>query len=383
MRRINNKSMIILITLACYLLLSLVFLRNNFGGVYHSVINPLVWLIMFVLCFIFFKGEKVNKKYRLDILLTTIIIIFLFFVVYYLSGFIIGFQRTPYDNSLRGIIYNFWSFGTIIIFQEYIRKVLINRTGRNKKLIILITILLILFDIGDTLMSYKFSDFESIFKFFVIFLNPPIVKHALLSYLTYSSDILPSLTYRFIMEMYSFIVPFIPNYNWFFMGVINLVYPFIVFINIYRILHKNEDRKLYRKKYKGIIFYLPIATIILILVILVSGLFKYQMIAIASNSMNPVFYRGDAVVMEKYDENMSIKVGDILVFSSDKAMIVHRVVEIIDVDNETTVYRTKGDNNNAPDPKVVTEGQIIGKLKFYVKFIGYPTVMLQDMLIKK
>lgn len=383
MRRINNKSMIILITLACYLLLSLVFLINNFGGVYYKVINPSFWLITFVVCFIFFKGEKVNKKYRVDILLTTVILIFLFFVIYYLSGFIVGFQSTPYDNSLKGIIYNFWSFGSIIIFQEFIRKVLINRTGRNKKIVILITFLFILFDISDTTINYNFKGFESVFKYFVIFLNPSIVKHALLSYLTYSSDILPSLTYRFIMEMYSFIVPFIPGYNWFFMGFINLIYPFIVFLNAYKVLHKKEDRKMYKMKYKGIIFYLPIAIIIFILVILVSGLFKYQMIAIASNSMNPVFYRGDAIVMEKYDGKDSIKVGDILVFESSGAMIIHRVIEVIDVENEVSAYRTKGDNNDVPDPKIVTDGQIIGKFKFGVKFIGYPSVMLQNMLKKK
>ena len=382
MRRINNKSMIILITLSCYLFLSLVFLINNLGGVYRSVINPLVWGIIFLLCFMFFKGEKVNKKYRIDILLTTIILVFLFFVFYYLFGFVIGFQKTPYDNSLRGIIYNFWSFGSIIIFQEYIRKSLINRTGRNKKIVVFITLLLILFDVGDSVISYKFNDFENIFKFFVTFLNPAIVKHALLSYLTYSSDILPSLTYRFIMEMFSFIVPFIPNFNWFFMGVISLVYPFVIFLNVYKILHKKEDRKVYKKKYKGIIFYLPISIVVFAIVILVSGLFKYQLIAIASNSMNPVFYRGDAIVMEKYKDDTSIKVGDILVFESSGAMIIHRVIEIIDVDSETIVYRTKGDNNKSPDPKVVTESQIIGKFKLGIKFIGYPSVMLQETLIK-
>lgn len=382
MRRINNKSIIILLTLICYLFISLIFLINNFKGVYFNVINPLVWGFLFVLCYVFFKGEYVNKKYRLDILLTTIILIILFFVFYYLSGFMIGFQKTPYDNSFNGIVHNFWAFGSIVIFQEYIRKVLINRTGKNKKIVVAITILFILFDVGDTIISYKFNSFENIFKFFVIFLNPSIAKHSLLSYLTYTSDVLPSLIYRLIMEMFSFIVPFIPNFNWFLIGVINLVYPFIVFLNIYRILHKKDEKRSYKKKYKGIFFYIPISIVIFTLVILVSGIFKYQLIAIASNSMNPVFYRGDAIIMERKDDN-TIKVGDIIVFQHDGAMIIHRVIEVIEADKQMIVYKTKGDNNDSPDPYIVSSDQIIGKFKFGIKFIGYPSVMLQDILIKK
>ena len=381
MRRINNKSIIVLITLSCYLLLSLIFLINNFGGIYSTIINPFVWGLICVICYLIFKDEYVNKKHRVDILLTTIILIILFFVFYYLSGFMIGFQKSPYDRSLSGIIHNFLSFGLIIIFQEYIRKVLINRTGKNKKIVIFITILFILFDIGDTMISYDFKGFENFFKFFVIFLNPSIAKHSLLSYLTYTSDVLPSLIYRLIMEMFSFIVPFIPNFNWFLIGVINLVYPFIVFLNTYRILHRKDENRNYKKKYKGIFFYIPVTVVIFTLVILVSGLFKYQLIAIASNSMNPVFYRGDAIVMEKIDDN-AIKVGDIIVFEHDGAMIIHRVIEIVNPDSETIIYKTKGDNNNSPDPYIVSSDQIIGKFKIGIKFIGYPSIILQEILIK-
>lgn len=383
MRRINNKSILILIVLSCYLFLSLIFLINNLEGVYYDVINPLVWGVVFILCCLFFRSEYVNKKHRFDILLTTIILLILFFIFYYLSGLVVGFQKTPYDNSLNGIVYNFWTFAPMIIFQEYIRKFLINRTGRDRKIIVVITLLFILFDIGDTLINYKFDSFENVFKFFVIFLNPSIAKHALLSYLTYTSDVLPSLIYRLIIEMFSFIVPFIPNFNWFLMGVINLVYPFTVFLNVYRILHKKEEKKKYKKKYKGIFFYLPVITIIFILVILVSGVFKYQLVAIASNSMNPVFYRGDAVIMEKINDRSSIKIGDIIVFEHNGSMIVHRVIEKIDSNNDTYVYKTKGDNNKDPDPYVVTDNQLIGKFKLGIKFIGYPSVMLQDILSKK
>ena len=47
------------------------------------------------------------------------------------------------------------------------------------------------------------------------------------------------------------------------------------------------------------------------------------------------------------------------------------------------IYVTKGDNNNNVDTSLVEENQIIGKLKLNIKFIGYPTVLLQDILSKE
>ena len=60
---------------------------------------------------------------------------------------------------------------------------------------------------------------------------------------------------------------------------------------------------------------IPVMIFLFIMIILVSGITNYQMIAIASNSMYPIYQRGDAVIFKKV-EAASIKEGDILVFSN-------------------------------------------------------------------
>lgn len=47
------------------------------------------------------------------------------------------------------------------------------------------------------------------------------------------------------------------------------------------------------------------------------------------------------------------------------------------------LYKTKGDNNNAPDTKLVEASQIVGKFTIGIKYIGYPTVMLQEALARR
>lgn len=384
MRKINNKTIFVLISIIFYLFLSLILLIKNLGDNYFKIVNPIFWGILFFISFIFFRKEYVNKKNRYDVLLNVIICIVIFFVVYYLIGFIIGFQNTPYNNSLKGIFYNFWQFGTIIIFQEFIRMYLINRTGKDKSLLFLIMLLFILTDISDAMISHSFDDFEKVFKFIVITLNPAIAKHALLTYLTYNADYIPSLFYRMVMEMFSFIVPFVPNFNWFFIGVINIVFPFIVFVTCYNLFKKRENIKEYKRNYKSTIFYLPVIIITGILIILVSGLFKYQAIAIASNSMNPEFYRGDALVLKKItkDNISEIDVGQTIAFEYNGAIVVHRIIEKVETTNGVYAYRTKGDNNEAPDPNLVSSSQVLGKHVLTIKFIGFPSVYLQEFLTK-
>lgn len=379
MRRINGRGIFMILSIISYIIISLIFLITNLGSTYYRIINPIFWIIMFVLSLFLFRDEHVNKKYKLDIIQTVIICLIIYFVIYYMSGFISGFADTNYSTTIKGILLNLWSFGSLIIFQEYIRKVLINRCGRNKWMFILVTILFIFNDIHNSLITLDIKDFADFFKYVIVTFNPVVAKNIMLSYLAYKSDYIPGMIYRLFMETYSFIIPFVPNYNWFLLGVVELIMPFIIYFRCHRITVKREDKKEYKKNYKRTFFYVPMFIIIVVLAILVSGVFKYQLIAIGSDSMNPSFYRGDALIFEKIDlKKDKIKVGEVVVFQNDETVIVHRIIEKKKAKSGKNLYITKGDNNNAPDSDVLEEDMILGKTKMIIKFIGYPSVWLQE-----
>ena len=115
----------------------------------------------------------------------------------------------------------------------------------------------------------------------------------------------------------------------------------------------------------------------MIIIILVSGIFKFQLVAIASNSMNPVFYRGDVLLIEKCDID-TIDVGDILVFKNNNSVVTHRVIKR-EVVNNSIKLTTKGDNNKAKDDIISTSSNVIGKAHFAIKYIGYPTIWLNEL----
>jgi len=127
---------------------------------------------------------------------------------------------------------------------------------------------------------------------------------------------------------------------------------------------------------------MPLLIIIIPMLLLVSGVFKYQMMAVASNSMYPVFERGDAIIYEKLtkEELDEIKENDVIVFVKDNVIVFHRVVRIESSGSTTKHYITKGDNNNAEDHGYITKKDILGIYKVSIKFFGFPSVWLQELI---
>ena len=110
--------------------------------------------------------------------------------------------------------------------------------------------------------------------------------------------------------------------------------------------------------------YKEIATyaIILLLVLILAQ----HLNVVVSGSMEPVFYRGDIVAVEKADffgihefDPNDVKVGDIVVYDAQwfDQPVIHRIINITEI-NGTTMYVIKGDNNNRTDPYYVTSDQI-------------------------
>ena len=103
------------------------------------------------------------------------------------------------------------------------------------------------------------------------------------------------------------------------------------------------------------------------------GLFKYEAIAIMSNSMHPIFSRGDIVIYKK--DLKAIKTGSIIVYNLDQKYIVHRVIN-----REVNSYETKGDKNLNADIVKVKRENVKGIYCFHIKYLGYPVVWLNELL---
>jgi signal peptidase len=68
-----------------------------------------------------------------------------------------------------------------------------------------------------------------------------------------------------------------------------------------------------------------------------------------------------------------------LVFKKDELVVTHRIIDIIEHNNEK-IYKTKGDNNEDEDNFVVNQDEVLGYVIYKVPYIGYPTILLDEFL---
>lgn len=98
----------------------------------------------------------------------------------------------------------------------------------------------------------------------------------------------------------------------------------------------------------------------------------YQLKTVLSGSMEPTFQTGSVIAIKPVNNPTNLKKGDIITFKKDQSIIVtHRILEVIS-NNGSTLYRTKGDNNDDPDVNAVQSQNVIGRYTgFTIPYLGY------------
>ena len=134
-----------------------------------------------------------------------------------------------------------------------------------------------------------------------------------------------------------------------------------------------------------------IATYAIILIIVLIA--AQHLNVVVSRSMEPAFYRGDIVLVEKADffgihefNPEDVQVGDVVVYDAAwyDQPVIHRIIGTADI-NGTTIYVIKGDNNDKPDPYYVSPGQIKEKVVTFgdnlvvIPKIGYLSLWLRGL----
>ena len=110
--------------------------------------------------------------------------------------------------------------------------------------------------------------------------------------------------------------------------------------------------------------------------------------AVSSGSMRPTYNVGDLLVIQNTPSD-KLQINDVIVFevSTRSYDIVHRIIDIQYRSQDGKLYfRTKGDNNPAPDywrgsecwNGMIPEENVIGKVIFSVPLIGHVSLAVSS-----
>lgn len=323
-----------------------------------------------------FRNIKNNSK-------TMIIMAIIYILIFSLSGIFLGFSYSIYSHKFLMILKNIYQMTLIIIPIEYLRSYLINQNIKSKISIVVTTILFIALETNFAILFSKFTDGKDTFEYVSSIILPLIFSSILYSYLALKGGYKLTIPYRVILSLFILLTPIVPAFDWFLTGIFGIIYPVIVLIVIRKYSRKATTIRREDKKTISIIYFVCIA-IMVVFALTVYGFFKYKPIVVLSNSMVPVFSRGDVVMYyePEPEEKNHLENNTIIVYTKDNQYVVHRIVRNFKKSGET-LYITRGDANNSDDYMPVSTDDIVGIYTTHIKYVGYPSVWLNQIFNQK
>ena len=369
----KDKVIIRLIILVFFTILFFnLFVLNIFENKYILAI----FLLLFFLITKKYLGIKpVYNKNKNSVTLIIVVLGIVYLLALYIIGIYVGFYKNLWDFGITTLKTKIIPYSAIIILSELIRSIFIRR--EDKKIKIIITISLIFIDIITNIQLYSIFKLDSLLALIGNVILASISTNLLCNYTNRKYGCIPGICYRIITTMYIYIFSILPDIYTLFESVIKIIYPYIIFLIIDFAFEEDNFKKLRNRDKTS--FWALTSTIIItmIIILLVSCKFTYGIMVVASGSMTGSLDKGDAVIFQQYN-NQTIKEGTIVIFKSESRNIIHRVIDIQQLNGET-IYYTKGDANQQKDDGYRTKQDIKAIVKFKIIEIGWPAIFINNL----
>ena len=366
------KKLRIITAILLAVLLFALFFPGEFLG---AAISAMLLLPLGIITPLVLKKRSVlslNKK--------TVFFLFLAFgvtylLLYYLFGIGLGFEKNIYVLNLTNLLRFTLPISAVIVSTEIIRSVIL--AGEDKLSAALSYVASVLAEVlicGN--LSYVTS-FNRFMDLVGLTLLPAVISNLLYHYISKRYGAAPNIAFRLITTLYLYFIPYTPAMPDSLVAIYNMAVPGLIYAFINALFEKRRRYATKKPTKFSKIVTAVVAVMLLSVVMLISNQFRYGTLVIATQSMTGELNIGDAAIFEKYD-GQTISVGQVIVFKDGKNMIVHRVVDMEKINNQTRYY-TKGDYNDVIDDGFVVDSEIVGLVYFKIPYIGYPTLWLRGL----
>lgn len=299
---------------------------------------------------------------------------------YFLLGLIFTYGKNPLATSFIALSLNIWAYIIPIVAIEVARFSVLRVLGRAKLWFswVVVAVFSVL-QISMLSIATQRGAIESV-EWLVSAVMPVILYNAVATYLGVFAGLRSALIFHIGIYTILTLLPIVPNLDWYLMGMGSIILSLGIYFTVGS---TRQDRRMsFRGQMAsadGTLSNIVTGIFILVFVLFMANVFVYQPLAIMSNSMHPVYSRGDMVLVKSVKDDSNIEIGDIIKYQKDTTTITHRVVEIKHSEGgRGRVYTTKGDNNTSADSWEVTSGMISGVVIGHAPLVGYPSILLYE-----
>lgn len=343
------------------------------------ILRVLIWIMFAIYLLFFYENQHYQDKRLQKQLLYCIGVIYLiYYILYFMIGIRIGFSHNPYNVTVSGMLENIILTIPIFLIQEYVRYYLFSTTKEEQKGILALTLAFVFTFANFNILTdvRYFQSLSGVGYLFLFLLIPYFVKDLMLSFLSNYGGYLSSVSYLLIPYLVLYTMPILPTLDPKLVTIFELLALFLLFLITSSLVWKEKTKSYHIPSLKtGIVYFV----VIIVFLFLGVKVVPENTLVIASNSMYPSIHRGDIVLIQKKPFS-SVQKNDIIKYRLDNQYIVHRVVEIKTNGKQEKYFVTKGDNNNEVDLYPVMEDQYEGVVVGKIPYLGYPRLILNDIL---
>ena len=373
-----KKDKIIFYLLESILILFLIFtlfVKNMFNKLLIAIV---ILVIDIILRKIFRKKSIKSVSKAIQVKQIMILLAIIYIGLFYFVGIFIGYSKSLTILNLKNIINYVIPIILIVYCTEDIREYCLSDEYKfSKSLTLIWTVMIDMIIYANTINIDSLNIFLRMIGYIVF---SSISCNLLYNYVSTRYGKEPIIWYRLITILYAYIIPYSTNMYMYMRTFIRMLYPFIIYVIIEYTFAKKDYATVKKQRKNNLVMYSILIVCMTLYVMLISCKFTYGTLVIGSGSMTGTIDKGDAIVYK--NTKGKIKVGDIIVFEKENIRVVHRVVEIVKTNGQYK-YFTKGDANENEDSGYITDSQLKGKVLFKIKYIGRPTLWINDVFDKK
>jgi len=378
---------------AIYLLLNVFPIAG--GEIQSYLVRPSLWLSLGIISFLIARNEGLNilkfKKVRRWGLGKTPIHAGLLLggfqaALLIIIGIFFGFGKSPYSFTPKFLAINIFFVISLLIGTEISRAYLIKKAQKSSRKYITLSIVATTF--LYTFLLLKPTDLSQLSlqnpEFLLEFLGSTLIVgiavNLLASYLSYLGGATASLAYMGIIIGFEWFSPILPDPHWTVMALIGTIAPAIGFLVLQDTIEPFiEKKRKFRTRRSSSRSGWTLTAIFAVIIIFFSyGYLGVEPTVIYSNSMFPEYDVGDIVIIDDVDP-ADIEIGDVIQYiREDKAIILHRVIEI-EQDENGVYFITKGDANNDADTSPVLHQNVLGKAVFKIPELGWIQIYFKSL----
>ncbi len=361
--------------ISSYSALALLLLAFFASTSYNELLCAIIMMAVSVFIPIFVKKRSTYDYKKRQITALMCFIGFLFVSFFILSGLLFGFVRALYRLSLDTLWRYILPITATIIASEIFRSVMLAQNSRHADILSYVICLL-----SEILLSAALSEIDSAYELVdmmaQVFL-PAVIANLLYTYLSRRYGAAPNIAYRVLIGIFPYVIPISSAMPSSVYSMQKLFFPVLIYLLIDAVYEKKKRNSLAKKHIAGYVTSFIGMTCAVLFVMLASCQFRFGLLVIATPSMTGEINQGDAVIYEEYGEQ-KIEEGQILVFEKNGSTMVHRVVDIDNINGQTR-YITKGDANENNDTGYITKSDVIGLVRTKLPMVGQPTLWLRDI----